>query len=443
MHRLWKEFSIMHRRGFAVCSLVIALLGFFACEPVSAEAVDSATEGLIASPEAGWPQWRGPRRDGISAETGLLSEWPEDGPHLLWQVDGLGIGWTSPICVKGRLFIAGELGDALVVWALNEAGGVLWQAANGAAWQGSYPGSRASCVYADGRLYHLNAHGRLACLNPETGAEDWTANILERFQAENITWAISECLLVDGPRIVVTPGGKKALMAALHKDTGETLWTTPPMPDEKASYASPILFAHEGRRIIANCSSRRGIGVDADTGELLWTVPMTNRYQVNSSTPVYGDGSVFYVTSSEEEGRRYRLRRQQSGIAAEHVWTAPVDTVTGAGILVDGILYISGYQKAKHWLAIDWESGKTLYEHKDLTTGAAVYADGRLYVLDERGNVALLEPTPHGFETRGAFQLPAKRVRGDAWAHPVVCNGRLYLRFHDTLWCYDVAGQEN
>ena len=247
---------------------------------------------------------------------------------------------------------------------------------------------------------------------------------------------------MDEQRIIVTPGGYKAQMAALDKDTGETLWTTLQIKGEKASYASPILFAHDGRRIIAACSSRHGIGVDADTGELLWTVPMSNRYQVNSSTPVYGDGSVFYVTSYAEDGRRYRLRQRRAGIAMEHVWTAPVDTVTGAGVLVDDVLYISGYQKAKHWFAIDWKSGKTLYEHKGLTTGAAIYAEGRLYALDERGNVALLKPTPQGFGTRGKFKLPDDRVRSDAWAHPVVFNGRLYLRYHDTLWCYDVAAKK-
>ena len=400
-------------------------------------AAETMADGLISSPEPGWPQWRGIRRDGVSDEKGLLAEWPNEGPPLLWKFDGLGLGWTSPIVVGERIYITGEINDDLVVFALDLEGKAKWTAKNGAAWKGSYPGSRACCAYSEGRLYHLNAHGRLACFDAATGSEIWNTNILERFDAENVTWAISECLLIDGTRVVVTPGGEKALVAALDKLTGQTIWTTPPIKDERASYSSPILFAHAGRRLIANCSSRHGFGVDADTGELMWTVPMTNRYEVNAATPVYGPGGVFYVTSYAEDGRLYRLKQEGNGLSAQHAWTVPVDTVTGSGVLIDGVLYIAGYQSAKWWFAFDWETGKTRYEHRDLTTGSAIYADGRLYVLDERGTVALLQPATNGLLTCGQFQLTSDPVH-DAWAHPVLLDGRLYLRYHDTLWCYNV-----
>lgn len=421
---------------------ITALLSCFGLicisSPGGVYAAETSSSGLIASPETGWPQWRGIRRDGISEETGLLGEWPEAGPPLHWQFDELGTGWSSPIIVGDLIYITGDVDDDLVIWALDHNGEVRWRTTNGAAWHGSYPGARAACAYSDGYLYHLNAHGRLVCLDPDSGDEIWAVDILERFDAENITWAISECLLIDGPHVIVTPGGNKALMAALDKKTGETVWKTPPIEGEQASYSSPILFEYEGRRLIANCSSRHGFGVDADTGELLWTVPMTNRYLVNAATPIYDGGSIFYVTSYAEDGRLYRLEMEDDGIAARHEWTVPIDTVTGSGVLVDGVLYAAGYQKAKWWFAFDWESGATLYEHDALTTGAAIYADGRLYVQDERGAVALLKPTQNGFETMGHFQLTGERLRGDAWAHPVLYDGRLYLRYHDTLWCHAV-----
>lgn len=419
------------------------LLALVCCvsTPAMAPAAEAIADGLIASAEPGWPQWRGPRRDGISDEKGLLAAWPKAGPPLRWKFEGLGAGWSSPIIVGDRVYITGDLDESLVLWALDLDGRVQWRARHGAAWTGSYPGARASCAYSEGCLYLLNAHGRLACFDAADGAEIWATDLLKRFNAENITWAMSECVLVDGPRVIVTPGGKKALVAALDKQNGETVWTTPPMEDELASYSSPLLFAHAGRRIIANCSSRHGFGVDANTGELLWTVPMTNRYQVNVAMPIYDSGSVFYVTSYAEDGRRYRLKTEGKRITAQHVWTAPIDSVTGSGILVDGTLYASGYQKAKWWSAFDWESGKTKYEYKDLTTGAAIYADDRLYVFDERGTAALLKVSSDGFESAGQFQLNEKRVR-DAWAHPVLLDGRLYLRIHDTLWCYDVKAPE-
>jgi len=405
---------------------------------VSPAATAADADGLIASPEPGWPQWRGPRRDGTSDEKGLLPSWPDDGPRLMWKVDGLGRGWSSPIVVGGQVYVTGDVDDEdLVVFAFDTGGALRWRAKNGKAWTGSFPGARACCAFSEGRLYHLNAHGRLACLDAATGSELWAVDILQRFDAENITWALSECLLVDGPRVTVTPGGRKGLMAALDKRTGRTVWATAPVGDDRTSHCSPILVRYAGRRLIANCSSAHGFGVDADSGRLLWTVPLRNQYGVNVTTPVFGSGKVFYVTPYAEEGRLYRLRADRRGVAAEQVWICPLDTVTGGAVLVDGILFAAGYRKSKWWFGVDWSTGETRCELRDLTTGAAIYADGRLYVLDERGNVGLLKVGADGMEIVGRFRLPIDRVR-DAWAHPVLCDGRLYLRYHDALWCYDV-----
>ena len=401
------------------------------------EAAQNIPDGLIASPEPDWPQWRGPRRDGISQEKGLLPSWPATGPALLWKTEGLGLGWSSPIVVGQRLYITGDVGEDLVIFALDLNGRVLWRAKNGRAWKTPYPGARACCAWSDGRLYHLNAHGRLACLDTASGQELWAVDVLKEFGGRNITWAISECLLVDGPRVIVTPGGTKALLAALDKRTGATIWTTGPLGTDRTSHSSPILFQYAGRRLIANCSSSHGFGVDADTGKLLWTIPLTNPHGVNVATPIYGAGYLFFATPYAEHGRLYRLRPDSQGIDAEHVWTSPIDTVTGCGVLVDGTLFISGYRDVKWWLGIDWQTGQTLCELKDLTTGAAIYADQRLYVLDEEGRAALLKPGPSNMEIVSRFRLTAAPGR-DAWAHPVLCNARLYLRYHDALWCYDV-----
>jgi len=397
----------------------------------------SVADGLIASPEPDWPQWRGPRRDGISNEKELLQSWPKSGPKLLWKVDGLGKGWSSPIVVNNRLYITGDMGKDLVVFAFDTNGNPIWKVKNGKYWKNPYPGARATCAFSEGRLYNLNAHGRLVCLDPATGDEIWMVNILERFDAKNITWALSECLLIDGRRVIVTPGGKKALMAALDKRNGRTVWITEPLGDDKTSHSSPILFRYAGRRLIANCSEALGFGVDADTGRLLWTVPLRNPHGVNASTPVYGSGKVYYVTPYAENGRLYRLVPEGKSITAEHIWTTQLDTVTGCSVLVDDTLFAAGYKKSKWWFGVDWQTGETKYELKGLTTGAAIYADGRLYCLDESGTVALLKWGNNGLETAGRFRLFSKRTR-DAWAHPVLLDGRLYLRYHDTLWCYDV-----
>jgi len=398
----------------------------------------TADDGLIASPEADWPQWRGPRRDGISDEKGLQQSWPEGGPELLWKTDGLGKGWSSPIIVGDRMYITGDVGDDLIVFALDRNGKEQWRANNGKAWKGSFPGARAACTFSQGRIYNLNAHGRLACLDAASGDEVWAVNILERFDGKNITWALSECVLVDGPRVIVTPGGKKALMAALDKTNGRTLWTTPPLAQDKATHSPPILFRFGERRVIANNSSAHGFAVDADTGSLLWTVPLKNRFGTNCSPPIYDTGRIFYVTPYGEHGRAYRLIANEKGIAAKHLWTnLSLDTVTGSGVLVDGVLFSAGYKKSKWWFAVDWQTGKTKYELKDFTTGAAIHADDRLYCLDEQANVGLLKIEPNTLKITGRFNLTEKRVK-DAWTHPVLLDGRLYLRYHGTLFCYDV-----
>ena len=405
-------------------------------------AASTVTDGLISSPEPDWPQWRGPRRDGISNEKNLLSSWPEGGPKLLWKIDGLGKGWSCPIIVARRLYITGDVGDDLVIFALNLDGSVQWKVKNGRSWKNPYPGARACCVFSEGRLYHMNAHGRVVCLDAASGRELWAVNILERFDAKNITWALSECLLVDGGNLIVTPGGKKALMAALDKHDGRTVWTTEPLGDDRTSHSSPILLRYAGRRLITSCSSAHGFGVDADTGKLLWTVPLKNPHGVNASTPIYGSGIVYYVTPYAEMGRAYRLVIDSESVTAEHIWTSGLDTVTGAAVLVgsatgNGTLFAAGYRESKWWFGLDWQTGETKYELEDFTTGAAIYADGRLYCLDEKGSAGLLKFGPDGLQIAGRFALVAGKVR-DAWTHPVLHEGRLYLRYHDTLFCYDV-----
>jgi len=396
-----------------------------------------SAEGLIASPEPDWPQWRGPRRDGISDEKDLLSSWPESGPKLLWKIDGIGKGWSCPIIVGQRLYITGDVGDDLVIFALNRSGEIQWKVKNGRNWKNPYPGARACCVFSEGRLYNMNAHGRVACLDAASGKELWAVNILERFDAKNITWALSECMVVDGRNLIVTPGGKKALMAALDKRDGRTVWTTEPLGGDRTSHSSPILFRYAGRRLITSCSSAHGFGVDADTGKLLWTVPLKNPHGVNTSTPVYGSGIVYYVTPYAEMGRAYRLVINSDTVTAEHIWTSGLDTVTGGAVLVDATLYSAGYRESKWWFGVDWQTGETKYELQDFTTGAAIYADGRLYCLDEKGSAGLLKPGPDGLEIVGRFALVNEKVH-DAWTHPVLHDGRLYLRYHDSLWCYDV-----
>lgn len=429
-------------------------------QPVLQPRPPTVAAQLVVSPELGWPQWNGPRRDGRCDERGLLPRWPAAGPRLLWKTTGLGRGYSAPILTGGRLYLAGDVGDDLRLIALDLEGKVRWQTTNGRAWKGPYPGARASCTFSEGRLYHLNAHGRLACLEAATGAEVWAVNVLERFEGHNLTWALSECVVVDGPRVIVTPGGAKALMAALAKNTGQTLWMTEPLKLgrtdrpalqrleepagelDTANYMSPILFTLGGRRHLVSCSQRHAFGVDATTGELLWTRPLPTRYQVLACTPVLVSNAVFVTGPDAGGGRLFALRPQATGLEVEPLWKTPLDTCHGGAVLVDGALYGSWYRDRRGWACVDAATGALRYETRELAMGPILYADDRLYVLSQDGVAALLKPGRERFEFLGRFPL-VQEHKNDVWTHPVILHGRLYLRYHETLFCYDIRGDQS
>lgn len=444
-------------RALMRLSLLAVLTAEAATAPpaLSADRLHSSAS-LVASPERDWPQWRGRRRDGISEETGLLQTWPQDGPKLLWKTNGLGFGYSSPIVVDGRMYLTGDVEDELHIVALDLSGRAVWRATNGRAWKGPYPGARATCTYSAGRLYHMNAHGRVACFDAGTGQELWALDMFERFGGKNITWATSENLLVDGSRVFITPGGTRALMAALDKETGATEWASEPLrlgpspkpahqrlpepagASDNCGYASPILFQLGGRKQIVNCSLRHVFGVDADTGELLWTEPFATRYSVIAATPVLvGNGVLVTAPDTPFGGKLFRLEWAGREIGVDTAWTTPLDTCHGGQVFVDGAIFGSWYRRLKGYACLDPATGQVRYQSKDLGQGSVLSADGRLYCLTQEGVMALLSPTSTGFEMAGRFQLVAQRT-SDAWAHPVIVDGRLYLRYHDTLWAFEV-----
>lgn len=402
-------------------------------------------DGPLASSEPGWPQWRGPRRDGVSDEKGLLPAWPEGGPKLLWKTGELGKGWSSPI-VAGPdrgIYISGELGGDLVVFALSAEGKLRWKTTHGKAWTGDYPGARATCAYRDGRLFLVNAHGRVACFDPATGKELWAVDILERFGGRNIEWAISEGLLVDGDRVIVTPGGRKAFMAALDVRTGATVWSGDPLPDadvERTGYASPLLVRVGGRRMLVSLALRCMAGVDADDGKLLWTFAKRTPYDASGATPVYTESGFFYTLPFKSAGASLVKVSAAGGILkAERRWDHPLDNCNGGAVALRGMIYGSGHD-SKAWACIDAATGEEKARWTGAAKGSLIAADDRLYLLSETGDVVLAKPHPNAFEVTGRFKLIDQR-RNDVWAHPVLLDGRLYLRTHDTLYCYSVANR--
>jgi len=409
-------------------TLALAAVALVACTAAG------EPDGLIASKEPGWPQWRGPRRDGLSDETGLLQSWPERGPKLLWTASGLGRGYSSPIVTRGAIYITGDVGKELHVFALDLKGEQQWHSVNGRAWPGPYPGARATCAYTGGRVYHTNAHARVACLDAKDGREVWAVNMLERFDGKNIKWGISESVLVQDDKVYVTPGGQKAQMAALDATTGETVWAS--RQADGPGYASPILFRLGGRRLLVNQAHKSVVCVDADTGVLYWIYPKRSRFYANCATPVFWSGATFHTTPSGSGGVLLRSVPTTAGVRVEKVWECGMDNISGGAVALDGHIYGSG-QNNTGWVCMDARTGEAKHDSKELVQGSLIYADGCVYRLSQRGVVALARAEPKALDIVSRFRLPGAKG-ADAWAHPVICDGRLYLRYHDNLYCYDV-----
>jgi outer membrane protein assembly factor BamB len=442
-----------HRAGGLVLAWTLATQG-------AGLSASPATEpALIASPEPGWAQWRGPRRDGICDEQGLRRAWPEEGPPRLWTAEGIGRGYSAPIVVGDRVYLTGDFEERLEIIALDLAGRELWRATNGLAWRGQYPGSRSSCTHAGGRLFHKNAHGRVAAFDPDTGRELWAVETLGQFEGRNITWGLSESLLVEGDRVIATVGGERAVMAAFDVRTGRTVWSSPPLrlgepksaahervatpagEADSGSYTSPILVQLAGRRQLVNCSLRHVFGVDADTGELLWSQPFPTRFSVIAATPVLVGDGVFVTAPDAGGGRLFRVRGGPDGITAERGWTTQLDSGQGGIVQRDGLLFGSWYRSRNGWAAIAAQSGEVRHELPDLAMGPLLYADERFYWLSQEGEMTLVRGDAEGLEIVSRFRLVEGRI-SDAWAHPVIHQGRLYLRYHDQLHCFDVRAEQ-
>jgi outer membrane protein assembly factor BamB len=385
-----------------------------------------------------WPQWRGPARSGISAETGLLRQWPAGGPRRVWASLGLGSGFGS-ISVRGdRIFVQGIRNGQSSVTALNRADGKqLWVKPVGVAGNNDRgPGPRATPTVDGDRLYVLSENGDLACLRVEDGSVVWQRNILRDFGARNIPWLISESPLVDGNQVIVTPGGRGAGMAALDKMTGKTIWVAKELNDQ-AAYSSPIVADVQGVRTIMNLTAQAGVGVRASDGRLMWRHTSVSNGTANIATPVFFDNKVFYTSNYGTGGALLGLKAQAGVVQAQEIYfTRDMQNHHGGVVLVDGYLY--GFD-GSILTCLEFATGKQMWQHRSVGKGSVSYADGHLYLFSENRVVGLAEASPMGYREKGRFTIPEQDWY--SWAHPVISGGRLYLRDQGILAAYDIRAQ--
>jgi outer membrane protein assembly factor BamB len=390
----------------------------------------------LSAPRAGfdWPQWQGPDRTRNSKETGLLSSWPSAGPAVVWTAGGLGNGYGSMAVVGERVFVQGTRSGRSVVIALNRADGKeVWSKALGAyAEDDRGPGPRGTPTVDGDRLYVLTENGDLACVKTD-GTAVWQRNILRDFSGSQLQWLISESPLVDGPHVVVTPGGGGATIVKLDKMTGKTVWTSKDLSDD-AGYASIIAADVQGVRTYFTFTAAAGVGVRASDGKLMFTYPRAANRTANITTPIFSNNKVFFTSAYGTGGGLLDLSVQNGEVKAKEVYfTLDMKNHHGGVVLHDGYLY--GFNDSI-LSCLEFATGKVMWRDRSVGKGSVSFADGHLYIQGENNVVGLAEASPTGYREKGRFTIPDKGL--PSWAHPVVSDGRLYVRNQDTLLVYNI-----
>jgi outer membrane protein assembly factor BamB len=389
-----------------------------------------------------WPQWRGPHRDGVSPEKGLLDAWPEGGPSLAWKTRGLGAGYSGVSVVDGKLFTMGDGPETSFIFARKESdGGPIWQAKVGKTGGGEgYPGPRCTPTVDGDLVVALGQFGDLVCVESATGTERWRKNLEKDFAGEMMSgWGYAESPLVDGDRVVCTPGGAQGTLVALNKSNGAVLWRTKGFTDP-AAYCSIIIAEIDGKRQYVQLTDASVVGVAPEDGKILWRAPRRGSTAV-IATPIVYDNCV-YVTSSYGAGcNLFRIIESSGQFKAESVYENKSSRVMsnhhGGVVRVGDQLY--GYSDGKGWVCQDFKTGKMLWSEKQkLGKGSLCYADGHLYLRSEdKGTMALVAASPDGYKESGRFEQP-NRSELKAWPHPVIAHGKLFLRDQDVLLCYKI-----
>jgi hypothetical protein len=391
--------------------------------------------GLHAA--ADWPQWQGPDRTGISKETGLLQQWPSSGPSVVWTATGLGNGYGSTAVAGNRVYVQGTRDGQSVVVAYNRADGKeAWSKSLGRYGDDDRGSGPRGTPTVDGdRLYVLSESGDLWSLKTD-GAEVWHRNILREFGGRQLQWLISESPLVDGPHLIVSPGGPGAGMVKLDKLTGKTVWQAKEL-SAPAGYSSPIAADVQGVRMYLTFTANAGVGVRASDGKLLFSYDRAANRTANITTPIFFDNKVFFTSNYDTGAGLVALSANNGNVNMQEVYfTREMKNHHGGVVLVNGYLY--GFDDSI-LTCLEFATGKRMWRDRSVGKGAVTYADGHLYLQSENNVVGLAEATPAGYREKGRFTIPDKGF--PSWAHPAISDGRLYVRNQDSLTAYDIKAR--
>lgn len=414
-------------------SLLFLIWALFYCLPFS------ESDGIA--------QWRGPERNGVYPEKNLLKFWPETGPEMLWNVDGIGNGYASASVSDGIVYVTGKKDSIEYLSAFDKQGNQLWQIPYGLACRKTYAETRCTPTIEENYLYLISGRGEVVCIDKQTKNIQWKVEAYDMFDGAYATWEIAESPLIVDNKVIYTPGGNKTTMIALDKNTGETIWQSESLSDLTA-YVSPILIERGGKKIIANITRNYLLGVDAENGEILWTFKYSEFYKprlhpevpfINCISPIYSEGKLFITSGYNHTSVMFDISPDGKEISV--AWRQKsLDTHHGGVVLVDGFIYGSNWinNSKGNWVSLNWNTGEVMYEEEWETKGSIISANGMLFMYEERrGNIALVKADPAGFYLISTFRH--EKGNGPNWAHPVINNGILYIRHGKELTAYRIG----
>lgn len=390
-------------------------------------------------------QFRGPNRDGKFPETSLLKEWPEAGPELLLEFEGIGKGYSSVISNGKYIYASGMIDTLDYLTCIDFEGNQKWQVAYGESWKKSFPDTRSTPTIENDRIYIISGIGELVCLNAETGEINWKVNVDRDYQSEWHIWGVSESPLIVDDKVICTPGGNETSVVAFDKMTGEEVWKSPCIEGQR-SYASPTLYDYNGNRFILAVTASHLLAISPETGDVQMTYKYFNadlwthqpKGVIWTNTPSWKEDQVFITMGYNYPAKMLKIKDDLSGL--EEVYTDTIFDNHHHGLVeLDGYLYGSNWlnNRKGNWVCKNWETGEVAYETEWNNKGAMVYADGLLYIYEEqRGNVALVKPDPAGFNVISSFRI--EKGTGPHWAHPFINDGNLFLRHGDVLMVYHI-----
>lgn len=381
--------------------------------------------------EGEWPGWRGPNRDGKSPDKGLLRQWPPGGPPLLWKIDTLGKGFSSPSVSQATVYVTGESNERLWLFAFDLNGKPKWKVEAGPAWTGDYPGSRASPTIDSGNVYLMSGTGLVGCYDARTGSRKWARDARE-FGGAPGGWGYAESVLIWENLAIFKPGGQNCIVA-LDKKTGRNVWATRGFA-AGPEYSSCLAVVHNKLPLILTGTREGLVCVNPSNGAVLWGNRFAAGNVANVPTPAYSDGYVFWANGYGKGGLCVQLG---PGGNASEAWTTRDMDCHHGGYVIDG-----GYIYGNHgggWVCLELKTGRKQWQERAVGKGSLCWADGMLYLFGENGGrAALATCSPKGLEIKGEVKVDGD---GPSWAHPVVVGGRLYLRYDTNLYCFDVKGR--